>query len=294
MHRASRKSSVSPAGTRVAGRYEIRSVLGHGGSSIVYEARDLESGRAVALKVLDAAPERGAAERAVERERMFREARIGGQLRHEGIVRVLDAGPLEGGEAFLVMERLEGHTLGRRMQGCFWLPLEDALEIATQLLSALGAAHAAGVVHRDVNPANVFLLGGSELRVKLIDFGIGRHLGDPSTRVTQPDVVVGTLGYMAPEQLFGDSPTIRSDLYGVGATLYEMLGGRRPHDILDGDVRDVLCAMVEPVEPLESLRPTVPPALARGVMRSLARRPDDRPDTCRAMLEDCGLVPLAA
>lgn len=279
-----------PPGTTVAERYELRYVLGEGGSSIVYAARDLRNGGDVAVKVIDPEPEH----RVIERERMFREARITEQLSHAGIVRLVDVGALPGGKAFLVMERLVGHTLAHRMEACFWMPLDEASSVARQLLAALAAAHEVGVVHRDVNPANVFLLDGEEVRLKLIDFGIGRDLGDPQSRVTHPDIVVGTLGYIAPEQLFGDDPSIRSDIYGVGATLYEILTGRSPHDLEQADARAILYKMHEPVEPIETLRPAVPQALARGVMRALEPRPADRHASCQAMVEACELVPIAA
>jgi serine/threonine-protein kinase len=262
----------------------IRGVLGRGGSPTVYEADDVESGGHSALMVLPPAPDH----RDAERERMLREARLLGAVRHEGIVRVRDGGLLDGGRAYLVMERLDGRTLADRMEECFWLPLDEALGIAGQLLEALEAAHAAGVIHRDVKPSNVFLArGGGRLRTKLIDFGIGVDLGDPAGRLTAPGVVVGTLGYMAPEQLFGDEPTARSDVYAAGATMYEMLAGRRPFAIETGDVRSVLRAMSGAVEPLASIRPSIPAPLAEGVMRALARRPADRHASCRAMRDAC-------
>lgn len=275
-----------PLGTRIDDRYVLRSVLGRGGTSTVYEAEDERSGAPVAVKVLDPEPQH----RESERSRMLREARLTSALGHDSIVRVLDAGLIGGGRAFLVMERLPGRTLAQRLDDCFWLPLEEAMPIAAQLLDALEAAHDAGIIHRDVKPTNVFLLSeGARPRIKLIDFGIGVDLGDPASRVTEPDVVVGTVGYMAPEQLFGDDPTVRSDVYAVGATLYEMLAGRRPVEVTDGDVRSVLSAMTKPIEPLSVLRPSVPAALAEGVMRALASRPSDRHSSCRAMRDACGL-----
>jgi len=276
-------------GSVLAGRYRIRRVIGRGGSSVVYAGLDSD-GTDVAIKLLDPEPEH----RVVERSRMLREARITEGLDHSGIVRLVDSGELPGGRAYLVMERLFGRTLADRLLTCFWTPLDEALEIAAQLLSALDSAHARGVVHRDVNPSNVFLLDGEPVRAKLIDFGIGRDLGNPQSRVTQPDVVVGTLGYMAPEQLFGDEPCVRSDVYGAGATLYEMLTGLPPHDIRTGDVRSVLCAMLDAPEPVAVLRPAVPAALAEGVMRALSQSPKDRYGSIREMAEDCRLWPLAA
>ncbi|MCZ7681838.1 MAG: serine/threonine protein kinase [Sandaracinaceae bacterium] len=161
-------------------RYVLRSMIGRGGTATVYEAEDRRSGERVAVKVLD--PERPDAGRTgePERHRMLREARLTSALGHPAIVRVLDAGLLEGGRAFLVMERLAGRTLAQRMDECFWLPLDESRDVAAQLLDALEAAHAAGIVHRDVKPTNVFLLEEAPRpRVKLIDFGIGVDLGDP-------------------------------------------------------------------------------------------------------------------
>ncbi len=273
-----------PAGTRLLSRYVIRGVLGRGGSATVYEADDTEGDGLCAVKVLDPEPEH----RDAERERMLREARLLAAVRHDGIVRVRDGGLLDGGRAYLVMERLDGRTLADRMEECFWLPLDEAVAIAEQLLEALEAAHAAGVIHRDVKPSNVFLTrGGARPRTKLIDFGIGVDLGDPTGRLTAPGVVVGTLGYMAPEQLFGDEPTARSDVYAAGATMYEMLAGRRPFELEAGDVRSVLRARSRAVEPLATIRPSIPRPLADGVMRALSRRPGDRHASCRAMREAC-------
>ncbi len=276
-------------GTVLAGRYELRYVLGRGGSSVVYAARD-ERGADVAVKLLDPEPEH----RVVERARMLREARITRSLRHRSIVTVRDAGELEDGRAFLVMERLKGRTVADRMSGLFWMPIDEALAVAGQLLEALDCAHEVGIVHRDVNPSNVFLLDGDEVRIKLIDFGIGRDLGNPMSRVTQPDIVVGTLGYMAPEALLGDEPSVRSDVYGAGATIYEMLTGTPPHQIRAGDVRSVLCAMLEPPDPVADVRPAVPPALAEGVMCALSNRPTDRHASVREMARACELWSMAA
>ncbi len=255
----------------------------------MYAARD-EKGCSVAVKLLDPEPEH----RATERQRMLREARLTRSLDHHGIVRVCDGGELSDGRAYLVMEHLHGRTVADRMSGVFWMPIEEALTVSRQLLEALGSAHALGVVHRDVNPANVFLLDGDAIRTKLIDFGIGRDLGNPKSRVTEPDVVCGTLGYMAPEQLFGDEPSVRSDLYSAGATIYEMLTGRAPHDIRTGDVRSVLCAMVEPPLEISALRPAVPRAVADGVMRSIRNSPAERHESAQAMADACELWADAA
>jgi len=273
----------------LAGRYSIRYVLGRGGSSVVYAARD-EDGTDVAVKLLDPEPQH----RATERERMLREARLTQSLDHHGIVRVSDGGELDDGRTFLVMEHLRGRTVADRMNSVFWMPIDEALAVSAQLLEALASAHEFGVIHRDVNPANVFLLDGEEVRMKLIDFGIGRDLGNPRSRVTEPNVVCGTIGYMAPEQLFGDDPSVRSDLYSAGATIYEMLTGKAPHDIRTGDVRQVLSKMVEPPLEISELRPAVPAAFADGVMRALRNSPSDRHGSAMEMAEACELTLAAA
>lgn len=283
-----KRTIVIEPGSFVAERYVVGNVLGRGGSSVVYEGFDLVLEEEVAVKVLDPEP----AHRRTERDRMYREARLAGRIAHPAIVKVTDAGPLADGGAYLVMERLFGHTLAERLEAVFWLDLEEAFDLAEQLLVALEVAHAHGVVHRDVNPRNVHV--GEHGRLKLIDFGISRPLGDPLSRVTAEDIVVGTLGYMAPEQLFGDEPTAASDIYAAGATLYEMFGGRPPHDIRDGDLRGVLRAMSEDPVPLGELRPAMPEALVSGIMSALARRPDDRPSSAQALLQACDFAAARA
>lgn len=272
----------------VADRYVVGNVLGMGGSSVVYEGFDLVLEREVAVKVLDPEP----AHQRTERARMYREARLAGSIAHPAIVEVSDAGPLASGGAYLVMERLFGQTLAERLEGIFWLPFEEAVDLAEQLLHALEAAHAHGIVHRDVNPRNIHLSESGGL--KLIDFGISRPLGDPMSRVTEDDVVVGTLGYMAPEQLFGDEPTAASDIYAAGATLYEMFGGRPPHEVEEGDLRAVLRAMSEDPAPLSELRPAMPPRLCAAIMGALSRHPEDRPASCRALLDACDFAAARA
>jgi eukaryotic-like serine/threonine-protein kinase len=279
-------NGVMRPGVRIAERYEIRSILGRGGTSTVYDAVDRQSERAVAVKVLDREPD----PRRPERQRMLREARLLAQVGHHAIVRVIDGGTLEGDRAYLAMERLYGRTLADRMDDCFWLPLEEATSIAAQVLDALSAAHARAVLHRDVKPANIFVVDQrGPARIKLIDFGIGVDLADPRSRVTEPDVVVGTLGYLAPECLFGEDATVRSDVYAVGATIYEMLSGRKPFDFDGADVRAVLAVMARPIPLLSDLRPALPEALSSGIMRALSRRESERFSSCEEMRRACGL-----
>lgn len=259
--------------------YRLGQVLGRGGTSVVYAAVDDSWGRDLAVKILRPSLD------PTERYRLLREARLTRALGHPGVIEVYDAGELEDGRTFLVMERLYGETLAARMARYFWLPIDLVCSIAGQLLSALGAAHQAAIVHRDIKPSNVFLqeTRSGLLLVKLIDFGVGRDLADPSTRVTHPSLVVGTIGYLAPEELAGAEPSRRSDIYGLGATLYQMLSGRPPFELDANDLPGAIALMHGEPVPLSELRPVLSPGLAEGVMRALAPDPMDRFSSCDEM-----------
>ncbi|MFK7991919.1 MAG: serine/threonine-protein kinase [Sandaracinaceae bacterium] len=263
----------------VAGRYRLLRELGRGGTATVYAAMDEASGDEVALKLIHVDDD------GLHRARLFREARLLKSLQHPGVVRLLDCGGLPDGRAYLVMERLKGQTLRDRMDGCFWLPLEEVKALASSLFSALSAVHQLGVVHRDVKPSNVFL--GADGRVSLFDFGIGRDLGDPGSRLTAPGVVMGTVAYMAPERMFGVDGGPMADVYGVAATLYEALTGRTVYGDLDGHVASMLAAMARGATPILELRPAVCPALASGVMQALHLSPSERPENCRDLAALC-------
>src|SRR5262247_2994133 len=217
-------------GTRL-GPYEVLAALGAGGMGEVYRARDTRLGREVALKVIS--------DGAIDSERLQRfeqEARLAGSLNHPNLVVVHDVGS-EGGAPFLVTELLEGESLRHRLSRGR-LPLRTALELGVQLAEGLAAAHARGIVHRDVKPENVFLTSGG--RAKLLDFGIAkltapraiegtRNLLDttltPEGLGTRPGAVLGTPGYMSPEQVRGDPVDARTDIFSLGSVLYEMLAG---------------------------------------------------------------------
>ncbi|MBC8646494.1 MAG: protein kinase, partial [Thermoanaerobaculia bacterium] len=216
-----------PAGTRL-GPYEIVSPLGAGGMGEVYRARDTRLGRHVAVKVL---PESVTADK--DRLRRFeQEARAASALNHPNILTIHDVGT-EDAAPYVVFELLEGETLRERMaHGA--LPPHRALEIAGQIARGLAAAHAQGIVHRDLKPENVFVTRDG--RVKILDFGLAklRHpsgetlaSGAPTIASTEPGVILGTVGYMSPEQVRGQDTDHRSDLFAFGAVLYEMLSGRR-------------------------------------------------------------------
>jgi serine/threonine protein kinase len=264
-------------GVTIDGRYRILTVLGEGGMGTVYEAEHVEIGKKFALKILHPLYSR----QADLVSRFRREARAASTIGHPNIVDVSDFGTTDDGLFYCVMERLEGVELGDVLGDLGRLPPERAVAIATQMCRALAAAHAAGIIHRDLKPENVFLTTRDNVAdfVKILDFGIAKAPGAEETaRLTSPGIAMGTPEYMAPEQAAGKGSDARSDVYAVGAILYEMMTGRAPHE---GDnAMEVLHkkANENPV-PVRALRPDVPENLESVIMRSLEREPSARPQT---------------
>ena len=261
------------------GPYEIWAVLGDGGMGEVYRARDTRLNRPVAIKVLAA----GLSDDPKRRERFEREARAISSLNHPHICTLYDVGHQEGVD-YLVMELLDGQTLSERLaRGA--LPLEQALQYAVQIASALDAAHRKGIIHRDLKPANIFLArsGGPSgpPTAKLLDFGIAKAVAPGAPVATAPPTLteegtlLGTVQYMAPEQLEGREADARSDLFAFGAVLYEMLTGRRA---FPGENQSKVIAAVLDSEPapLAATQPLTPPALEHLVRTCLAKNPDER------------------
>ncbi|MBZ0102646.1 MAG: serine/threonine protein kinase, partial [Thermoanaerobaculia bacterium] len=209
-------------GTQV-GRYEIVGEIGRGAMGAVWRARDPKLGREVAIKTIAAAMS-GGDDRAEISARFEREARVAAQLAHPNIVGIYDAGT-EGDSLFLVMELVEGETLGHRLATGRFPAAGEALEIAAQAADALSCAHEAGVIHRDIKPAN--LLIGRDGRVKVSDFGVAKAVSE-RTELTRTGMMVGSPAYMAPEQIKGMQLDGRSDLFSLGVVLFEMLCGRKP------------------------------------------------------------------
>jgi serine/threonine protein kinase/Tol biopolymer transport system component len=268
--------NIAP-GTRL-GRYEIRSLLGAGGMGEVYRARDTELRRDVALKVLPATLHADA-----ERLRRFeQEARSAGLLNHPNIVVIYDIGERDGAP-YVVSEFLEGETLRERLHGVP-LPQRKVTDYALQIARGLAAAHEKGIIHRDLKPENLFIT--KDGRVKILDFGLAKlisPLGADGVRTdaptlavnTDPGRVMGTVGYMSPEQVRGHAVDHRSDIFTFGAILYEMLAGRRA---FRGDSAvETLNAILkeEPPDLIETNR-NVAPSLERLVRRCLDKSPEQR------------------
>ncbi len=263
------------------GRYLIEESLGEGGMGVVFRAQHVELGRQFAVKVLRR--DFGTDPESVER--FAREARAASGIGHPHIVNVVDFGTLRDGSPYLVMEFLQGETLSRRLAREGSLPPEDAMAIAEQIADALQAAHALGVVHRDLKPDNVFLVPRAEgPHAKLLDFGVAKVLG-AARKLTRTGVVFGTPQYMSPEQAAGQPVDHRTDIYALGLLLYEMLTGRVPFqgDSFMGVLSQHMFDLPPP--PSEVCGHDLGP-LERLVLWSLEKSPDDRPLDAQAFLDE--------
>jgi serine/threonine-protein kinase len=255
-------------GLVLGGRYRLERELGAGGMGTVWEAVQLDLGRRVAVKLLHA---RHAGD-AELRERFFREARTLASLGQPGIVTLLDFAP-DAEAPYLVMERLVGESLRARLARDGRLPLREAVRIARAVLAALAAAHDAGIVHRDVKPENIFLCDDPPGFPKLLDFGVAKS--QRAAPLTAEGLVVGTLAYMAPEQVRGDALDARADVYAVAAVLFECIAGRRP--LRGGDRTELVRAILADSPPLLSdVDASVPTGLAAAVDRALRKSKDAR------------------
>jgi tRNA A-37 threonylcarbamoyl transferase component Bud32/WD40 repeat protein len=293
------------------GPYEIETPLGAGGMGEVYRARDTRLDRPVAIKVI---PDRELSSPTM-RERFQREARAIGQLSHPNICTLYDVGSHEGAD-FLVMEYLEGETLDKRIsrqkprlrgnlpgrisvRAAF--PLDETLHIATQLAEALAAAHRAGIVHRDLKPGNIML---THTGVKVLDFGLARFQpctslsevnGDSAITaalLTGEGTLVGTMPFMAPEQLEGRSIDARADIFALGAIVYEMATGRRAFTA-DSQAGLIAAILEREPSPISDDEPRMPRSLEQLVRRCLAKNPDDRWQSASDLAQQLRSIPLA-
>jgi hypothetical protein len=261
------------AGCRL-GPYEVLELLGRGGMGAVYRARDVRLGRVVAVKVLSDATEGGASLLRFERE-----ARTFASLSHPNILAIFDYGR-EGETAYAVTELLQGESLRSRLRRGP-LPLADALGLARQVANGLAAAHDNGIVHRDLKPENVFLCADGT--AKILDFGLAKPalpLASAATGLTRVGVLMGTVGYMAPEQVRGEEVDARADVFAFGVLLHEVLAGRRPFD--RDTPAETLAAVLRDAPRLDAA--AIPPPLARLLDRCLAKDPARRFTNARDLL----------
>jgi tRNA A-37 threonylcarbamoyl transferase component Bud32 len=270
--------------------WRVEGLLGSGGMGHVYDVSHLRTGRRYALKTL--LPDARLSQDAIRR--FEREARAASALGHPGIVAVHDFDHTRDGLAFLVMDKLEGETLEARLEKRGTLSWDETRKIACEIAEALAAAHTAGLLHRDVKPANVFLAkSGSAERAVLLDFGLAKPVEDAKTsRLTATGAAIGTPLYMSPEQARGESVDVRSDVYGLGAVVYEMVTGAPPF-LEPTAARAYARLLSEPAIAPSRLAPMPLPApLDQLLERALAKDPSLRPATADSFRAE--LVALAS
>jgi serine/threonine-protein kinase len=245
------------------GRYVIEAPLGRGAMGMVYRARDPAIDRIVAIKLIRADLLQGE-EQAAFISRFQQEARAAGRCTHPNIVGIYDFAMHEG-NPFMAMEMVEGTDLRAAFRSRDLPPVPEVMQIAGQILAALGAAHSVGIVHRDIKPANIMLT--KNFTVKLTDFGIS-HIH--SSNLTQTGMVLGTPSYMSPEQWRGEPIDGRSDLFSLGVVLYELLAGKNP---FAGPTQNAVMYRLLNDEPedLQHIRSDIPAALSRAILQSLAK-----------------------
>ena len=254
---------MAPGLPDAIGRYEVLERIGHGGMGTLYRARDPRIGRDVAIKLL-----REGLDDDETRERFAREARSAGQLKHGNIVTIFEFGDYNG-QPFIAMEYIQGETLAAFLQRRPTITVVRKLEIMDQICAGLSYAHRMGVVHRDIKPANIMV--EEEGAVKILDFGIARMGG---SNMTQAGMLMGTLNYMAPEQMEGKQVDQHADMFSVGAVFYEILAFRHA---FPGDARAVMFKILHGApEALEQVVPGLDPQIIAIINRCMAKQPEDR------------------
>lgn len=271
-------SSPVATGSVVAG-FRVESLIGEGAMGSVFLAEDTRRGGRIALKVLG----RDLAEDERFRRRFLRESKLAASLDHPHVVPILDAGE-EGGVLYLAMEHVEGVDLRERLRRQGRLNPERAIDVLGQVAEALDGAHAAGLVHRDVKPANILLRDEPEgEHAYVCDFGLARHLSSASSLTTDRGLV-GTIDYIPPEQIEGGDIDGRADVYSLGCVLFECLAGSRPFD-RESELSVVFAHLNEPPPRLSDLAPELPAAFDDVFANALAKSPAARYSTCTELVE---------
>ncbi len=271
-------------GLTLDGRYKIERRIGAGGMGTVYLGAHVRMGQKVAIKVLH--------ERCAQSpqfiQRFENEARTYGRLNHPNLVSLHDFGHTSDGTLYMVLEYCQGGALSTALKERGRFDAEEAVDVIVQVAQGLDAAHQCGVVHRDLKPANIMLVETRPGRyhARLLDFGIAKQLDDEGPGLTQAGMVFGTPEYMAPEQARGESVDARTDIYALGAILFELVTGRPPFTGAN-KMRVMHCNANEPPPAPSSLVPagSVPPALEAVILRCLAKRADERYQSCTGLIE---------
>ncbi|APR83527.1 serine/threonine protein kinase [Minicystis rosea] len=269
-----RALTFKPGHTIDGGKYRMARLLGEGGMGAVYEGENTRIRRRVAIKVLH----QSIAAKADAVARFEREAQAAGRIGSDHIVEVIDLGSTPEGDRFMVMELLEGESLGDRIRRKGRLPAAEIAGILHQLLAGLGAAHEAGIVHRDLKPDNVFLAQGRAGRrdfVKILDFGVSKFAVDTDLSMTSSGAVVGTPFYMSPEQARGQEIDARSDLFSVGVVAYQAVTGRVPFNAATFNELVFKIALESPV-PAGVAAPDLDAGFAAIITRAMVRNPAGR------------------
>jgi eukaryotic-like serine/threonine-protein kinase len=257
------EASARRVGTTLKGKWVLEQLIGVGGMASVYAGRH-KIGRLEAIKILHA----GVAASPQLRARFEQEAHAVNSFRHPGVVEVRDIDTADDGSPYLVMELLDGESLGARMRRDPPLALADVLRIASETLDVLAAAHARAIVHRDIKPDNLFITTSGA--IKVLDFGIARvRSSDAKAMLTKQGVTLGTMAYMPPEQARGEEIDGRADLFAVGATMFRVLAKRLVHDAAS-EAERVMKVLGEPAPSLATVAPSVPADVVLVVDRALA------------------------
>jgi serine/threonine-protein kinase len=245
----------------------------------IYMADDQHTGQLVAVKIL----ERARAKSSEIRERFLREAKAVSMIQHQGVVKILDAGEHDG-RPFLVMEFLRGETLGERFEVEPRLPARVAIPILLETADALWAAHEKGIVHRDIKPDNIFLVGEPKqtVGVRVLDFGLSRLF---QSQLTATGTVIGTPGYMAPEQVVADTVDQRTDIYGLGMVMYRMFVGTLPFEGSEDVVILAKQLLRRPPRPSHYVD-DIDPRIERVIMTTLRKRPEERYPSMKIFVDE--------